>query len=159
MRKLYCYLLGILMFAWQVTFAQTKDVSGKVTDSKDGTPLAGVTVSAKGFNASTTTSTDGTFRLTVPAAATAIVFSYVGYGEIEREISELMNVSLISGGSALTEVIVVGYGTKIKRDLTGNIARVKGEEVKDIPVPNFTQALQGRAAGVFVESNNGKVGE
>ena len=159
MRKLYCLLLGISMFAWQVTLAQTKEVMGKVTDSKDGAPLSGVTVSAKGSNASTTTSADGSFRLTVPAATTTLVFSYVGYGEIERAVSDLMNVSLNAAERALTEVIVVGYGTKIKRDLTGNIARVKGEEVKDVPVPNFTQALQGRAAGVFVESQNGKVGE
>lgn len=159
MRKLYCLLLGIFMFAWHVTLAQTKEVAGKVTDSKDGAGLAGVTVSAKGFNNSTTTSSDGTFRLTVPSATTTLVFSYVGYGEIERAVSDLMNVNLDATERALTEVIVVGYGTKIKRDLTGNIARVKGEEVKDVPVPNFTQALQGRAAGVFVESQNGKVGE
>src|SRR5687767_9655805 len=131
MRKLYCLLLGIFMFAWQVTLAQTKEVMGKVTDSKDGAPLSGVTVSAKGSNASTTTSSDGSFRLTVPAATTTLVFSYVGYGEIERAVSDLMNVSLNAAERALTEVIVVGYGTKIKRDLTGNIARVKGEEVKD----------------------------
>ena len=159
MRKLYCLILGLLMLTGQATFAQSKEVTGKVTDTKDGTPLVGVTVSAKGYNASTTTGTDGTFRFTVPSSTTTIVFSSVGYGEVERPISDLMNVNLSTSTSALTEVIVVGYGTKIKRDLTGNIARVKGEEVKDVPVPSFTQALQGRAAGVFVESQNGKVGE
>ncbi len=60
-----------------------------------------------------------------------------------------MNVALTQGTNSLTEVIVVGYGTKIKKDLTGNIARVRGEEVAGLPVPNFTQALQGRAAGVI----------
>ena len=161
MRKLYCLLLGLLMLTWQTSLAQTTDkqVTGKVTDTKDGTSLYGVTVTAKGTNITTTTAADGTFRFNVPASTRSLVFSYVGFSDIELPVSSLMNISMNSGDKALTEVIVVGYGTKIKRDLTGNIARVKGEEVKDVPVPNFTQALQGRAAGVFIESQNGKVGE
>jgi TonB-linked SusC/RagA family outer membrane protein len=71
----------------------------------------------------------------------------------------VVDVSLGSDVQQLNEVVVVGYGTQIKQDLTGNIASLKGDEVKNIPVPNFTQALQGRAAGVFVESNSGRVGE
>ncbi|HEU0111191.1 MAG TPA: TonB-dependent receptor, partial [Flavisolibacter sp.] len=67
--------------------------------------------------------------------------------------------ALQPGDNAMTEIVVVGYGTKIKKDLTGNIASVKGSDVANTPVPNFNQALQGRAAGVFVEANNGKVGE
>ena len=120
--------------------------------------MPGVTVSVKNTNVATTTAADGSFSISAPANS-MLVFSYVGYQNIERTTSSNMNVSLSQGTNSLTEVIVVGYGTKIKKDLTGNIARVRGEEVAGLPVPNFTQALQGRAAGVFVEANNGKVGE
>ena len=140
-------------------FAQTKEIIGKVTDSKDGNPLSGVTVKAKNANNSTITSSDGTFKLTVAPSVSALVFTFVGYEEFEATASELVNVSLTVSDKSLSEVVVVGYGTTVKRDLASSTVRVKGTEVANTPVPNFNQALQGRAAGVFVESNNGKVGE
>jgi len=157
MRKLRSLFLIGLLFATQLLWAQTQ-VNGRVTDARDGTPLPGVTVSIKNTNFSTITGADGSFSLSAPAKS-SLAFSYVGYQNIERATSSNMNISLTPGTNSLTEVIVVGYGTKLKKDLTGNIARVRGEEVAGLPVPNFTQALQGRAAGVFVEANNGKVGE
>ncbi len=153
-------LIGSL-FSIQLLWAQNKTVIGKITDSKDGSPVIGASVTVKGSRTGTVSKQDGTFSLSVPEKATTLVISGVGFETQEVAISgSTVQVSLKAGESQnLQEVIVTGYGTKIKRDLTGNIARVKGTEVANMPVPNFNQALQGRAAGVFVEANNGKVGE
>ncbi len=160
MRKHLCLLAGFLLSA-QFLLAQNKTVIGKVTDSKDGVPIAGATIAVKGSRIGTVSGQDGTFSLSVPGSATTLTISVVGFETQDVAISgSSVQVSLKAGQSRnLDEVIVVGYGTKIKRDLTGNIARIKGAEVVNTPVPNLAQALQGRAAGVFVEANNGKVGE
>ena len=153
-------LIGSL-FSIQLLWAQDKTVIGKITDSKDGSPVIGASVFVKGSRIGTVSRQDGTFSLSVPEKTTTLVISGVGFETQEVAISgSTIQVSLKAGESRnLQEVIVTGYGTKVKRDLTGNIARVKGTEVANMPVPNFNQALQGRAAGVFVEANNGKVGE
>ncbi|MCC6287078.1 MAG: TonB-dependent receptor [Chitinophagaceae bacterium] len=154
MSMAFCILL-------QVCVAQTKLVKGKVTDAKDGTPILGATIKSDKTDFTTVTNPDGTFEFKAPSAATKLIISFVGFKTLELPItSDFSNIQLEEGASkALSEVVVVGFGTKIKKDLTGNIAKVKGADVQNMPVPNFTQALQGRAAGVFVESNNGKVGE
>lgn len=158
MRKLIIALIGCLVMVSYVAIAQ-KTVSGKVTDAKTGQGLPGVTVNVKGTSNGTSTGTDGTFTLSVPDDNTVLVFTYVGYTSQERPASGNLSVSLEEGASDLNEVVVVGYGTTLKKELTGSIAKVKGDEIKNMPVPNLNQALQGRAAGVFVESQNGKVGE
>ncbi|MET0638300.1 MAG: TonB-dependent receptor [Chitinophagaceae bacterium] len=161
MRKLP--LLGLAMFLMvsQLLFAQTKTISGKVTDRRDGSPLPGVSVQVKGTSTGAVTGTDGTFSFTAPASASTLVVSSLGFDSQEIAVSgSLLSISLVNEESRnLEEIVVVGYGTKIKKDLTGNIATVKGSEIQGTPVSNFNQALQGRAAGVFVEANNGKVGE
>jgi TonB-dependent starch-binding outer membrane protein SusC len=161
MRKIKLLMLIGLLLSIQLLWAQTKTVTGKVTDSKDGSPVAGASVIVKGTKVGTISGSDGAFSISVPEKATTLVISGVGFETQEARISgSSVLVSLKPGeGRNLDEVIVTGYGTKIKRDLTGNIARIKGSEVANTPVSNFTQALQGRAAGVFVEANNGKVGE
>lgn len=161
MRKSANLMLAAFLLSAQVLFAQTKTVIGKVTDSKDGSPIAGATISVKGLSVGTVSGEDGTFSLSVPEKATTLTISVIGFETQDVPISgSSVQVSLkASESKSLDEVLVVGYGTKIKRDLTGNIAKVKGSDIQSMPVPNFTQALQGRAAGVFVESNNGKVGE
>lgn len=157
MRKIR--LLLVLGFLCLIQGVQAQNqVSGKITNAADGSPLEGVTVSVKNSNISTVTDRNGNFSLSAPANST-LTFSYVGFVTIERPAAAVMNIGLSTGGDALTEVVVVGYGTAIKKDLTGNIATIKGSDVQNLPVANFNQALQGRAAGVFVEANNGKVGE
>jgi TonB-linked SusC/RagA family outer membrane protein len=160
MRKLQL-LAGIFLLSTQIAWSQTKTISGTVTDVKQGIPLPGVSVVVKGTNSGTVTGADGTYQLSVPEKATTLIFSYLGFGTKEVSISgSLINISLEDGQSQnLDEVLVVGYGTKIRKDLTGNIAKVKGADVQNMPVTNLNQALQGRAAGVFVEANSGKVGE
>ena len=160
MRKTMMFMLTVLVLSVQSLLAQTKTLTGKVTDN-NGAPLAGASVMEKGTNNGTFTGQDGTFSLSVSDKAKALIVSAIGFSSQELTISgTTFQVSLkTSDAQSLDEVVVVGFGTKIKKDLTGNIARVKGSEIANTPVPNFNQALQGRAAGVFVESNNGKVGE
>jgi TonB-linked SusC/RagA family outer membrane protein len=161
MRKIKLLMLIGSLFSFQLLWAQTKTVTGKVTDSKDGSPVAGASVIVKGTKVGTISGSDGAFSISAPEKSTTLIISGVGFETQEARISgSSVQISLRAGESRdLEEVIVTGYGTKIKRDLTGSIARVKGTEVANMPVPNFNQALQGRAAGVFVEANNGKVGE
>src|SRR5690606_24427518 len=160
MRKPNLLLFSMMLLLCSSTWSQ-KAISGKVTHSRLGTPVPGVSVVVKGTNSGTVTDADGNYSLTVPDKSTTLVFSAVGFTLKEGIISgSTLDLSLDEGETlSLQEVVVVGFGTKIKKDLTGNIARIKGEEVINTPVPNLTQAIQGRAAGVFVEANNGKVGE
>lgn len=159
MRKLYGLLTGLILLCYATALAQTKEVAGRVTDAADGSPLAGVTVKVKNASNSTTTSADGSFRLTVPESATAIVFSSIGFTEQEVAISSLMNISLAKQDRVLSEVVVVGYGEAIKRNVTGSIAKIGGKELENLPVQSFEAALQGKAAGVVVQSGSGKVGQ
>jgi TonB-dependent starch-binding outer membrane protein SusC len=158
MRKFTSLLLAMALLCSHA-FAQNREVVGKITDAQDGSPLAGVTVKAKESSISTISSTDGSFRLNVPSSVKNIIFTFVGYQETEAAITDLMNITMSQSDKSLSEVVVVGYGTTIKRDVVSSTVRVKGAEVANTPVPNFNQALQGRAAGVFVEANSGKVGE
>jgi TonB-dependent starch-binding outer membrane protein SusC len=160
MSKLRLLLLGFVLFSAQIVSAQTREVTGKVTDA-GGAPLSNISVTSKGTRNGTATAADGTFTLSVSANSKTLVVSAIGYETQEVAITGApLRISLKPGDSrSMDEVIVVGYGTKIKKDLTGNIARIKGSEVANTPVANFTQAIQGRAAGVFVESQSGKVGE
>lgn len=139
-----------------VAFAQSKTVTGKVTDSKDGTGLVGVTVSAPG-GAGTKSEAGGSYSVTVPASSKTLTFSFVGYEAVTLSIpaNGVLNVSLKLAENKLDEVIVVGYGTQKRKEITGNIASVAGQEVANRPVQSFEQALGGRAAGVQISIPNG----
>lgn len=157
----FCLLTAVCMFfLFQPTFAQTKLLKGKITDAKGGAAVAGATIETKGAPFSTISDIDGSFQLSVPEKINTLIVSFVGFKTVEISInSDLNRIQLTEASQSLNEVVVVGFGTRIKKDLTGNIAKVKGSEVQNMPVTNFNQALQGRAAGVFVEGNSGKVGE
>lgn len=160
MRKKLLFSFCAWLFASVTLLAQNRTVTGKVTDSQSGAPLSGVTISANS-KAIGITDVSGSFTVTIPTATKKLSVSYVGYSDQSVTINgNTVAIALQQADNKnLDEVIVVGYGTKTKRDLTGNIARVKGSDVANTPVPNFAQALQGRAAGIFVESQSGKVGE
>jgi TonB-linked SusC/RagA family outer membrane protein len=140
--------------------AQDRAVTGTVSSADDNSPLAGVTVSLKGTTRGTTTDAAGAYRLSVPDNAT-LIFSYVGFARQELAVGgrTTLNVALQSDAASLNEVVVTGYGSQIKRDLTGNIAQVKGAEIQNMPTPSVDQALQGRAAGVYVNAGSGKLGQ
>ncbi|WP_276480809.1 SusC/RagA family TonB-linked outer membrane protein [Paraflavitalea pollutisoli] len=132
---------------------QPAEVTGKVTDSV-GSPIVGASVRIKGSNAGTATDANGNFSLTVPDNAT-LVISSVGFEtqEVVVGTQTTINITLNASSSALDQVVVVGYGTQRKRDLTGSVASVKGADLAKQPVQTPTQAMQGRVAGVQVISS------
>jgi TonB-dependent starch-binding outer membrane protein SusC len=154
-------LLSWLCFAAILAQAQTKTIIGKVTDSKSGVPLGGITVSTKGGQVGTQTKDDGTFSINVPNAARALVFSSVGYEEIEASItnSSVLNVAMGPGnGKRLDEVVVVAYGSQSKRKITGSVATVNSEDLENRPFASVDQMLQGKVAGLQSVSPNGQPG-
>jgi hypothetical protein len=130
--------------------AQTRQVSGRVT-SDAGETMPGVSIVVKGTTTGTTTDIDGKYSINADQG-TSLVFSFIGMISREMSVSNssTLNVELATDISQLEEVIVVGYGTQRKSDLTGSVSSVKASELTAFPVANAVQALQGRAAGVSV---------
>ena len=149
------FLVLSFCFALSVS-AQQKTISGTVTSQTDGEALPGVNVIVKGTNSGTSTDFDGNYSINVSDANATLVFSYIGYVTKEMKVSgNTLNVVLAEDLAALEEVVVVGYGSRKKSDLTGAVSSVNSEELTAFPVLDAAQALQGRAAGVVVQSNNG----
>lgn len=143
----------------QTTAIQQRVVSGRVTD-KQGEPLGGVTVTVKGTSAAVTTNSEGNYQITIPEDAAVLVFTSVGYTLLESPIgtSNTINAVLNESISGLDEVVVVGYGTMRKSDVTGSISITKGEDM--IKAQNFSPLdnLRGLAAGVNIFSNSSQPG-
>jgi TonB-linked SusC/RagA family outer membrane protein len=133
-------------------------VSGRIT-SDAGEPLAGASVTVKGTKTGTTTNSNGEYSITVPENA-VLVFSIVGYGAKELAVNgqQQINVSLALTNRQMDEVVVIGYGSASKRDLTGSIVKISGKEVADRPNTNPVASLQGKVAGLSVV-NNGTPGK
>jgi iron complex outermembrane receptor protein len=142
-----------------VAQAQTRTISGKVTDAKDGSPLAGVSVVVKGSKVGAQTAGDGTYRISVSSNAT-LVFSSVGFGDKEVAVgaNSSVNVSLAATNEQLGEVVVVGYGTRKVKDVTGSVARVTEKDFNKGQIGAPDALLQGRTAGVLVTPATGEPG-
>jgi TonB-linked SusC/RagA family outer membrane protein len=149
MRKLLLALIAVLLFTGQLLAQKT--ITGTVKDDK-GNPIPNASVTVKGTSTGTVTKSDGTYSLTVPASAKTLIFSSVDLATLEVAIGSQTTISpsLVAENKTLQEVVVVGYGTQRKGDVTGNIATVKGAAVSNRPTQSFEQALGGRAAGVQV---------
>ncbi|MCU0352515.1 MAG: TonB-dependent receptor [Cytophagales bacterium] len=134
-------------------------VTGTVTDEK-GETLAGVAVVEKGTTNGTATSADGKYSLSVANENAVLVFSFIGYTTEEVTVGNrtTVNVTMIPDIKSLTEVVVVGYGTQVKKDVTGSIASVKAADIRDIATTSADALLQGKAAGVQVVQNSGQPG-
>ena len=161
MRKNLFFLPLLLLYS-NLLLSQTRQLSGKILDSKDKSALTGVTITTRGEKATAISGPDGSFTIKVNAKATALHFSYIGYDDQEIPIgagTDPIVISLASTQKALNEVVVVGYGKASKRDLTGSISRIDAKEVQDFPAPSFESAIQGKAPGVVVASGSGRVGE
>lgn len=159
MRKIL--LLGLMLFlANAVAFAQGRVITGTVTSTEDGLGVPGATVLVKGTTTGTATNIDGKYSITVPAGSNVLVFTFVGLTDQEVNIGNrsTINVALEADVTALSEVIVTGYGTQPKREVTGAVSSVKGDAIQNLPLQSFDRALQGRAAGVQVRSSNGLPG-
>ncbi|MCD8540944.1 MAG: TonB-dependent receptor [Leadbetterella sp.] len=134
--------------------AQHRPVKGKVTEAATGQPLAGVTAQVKGTAVAAMTDTDGEFALNVPANASSLIISFIGFKTVEVPVSATVNVALESDIQALQEVVVVGYQTMRKSDITGAIASVKSGEL-NLSTPTVGQALVGKVAGVQISQVSG----
>src|SRR5579863_8139082 len=151
-------LMLLCFFFINAAFAQNVSVKGKVTDAANGETLIGVSINVKGTTNGTQTDVNGAFSLSAPSNA-ILVFSYIGYFPKEIPVAgqTLMDVKMQAQSNALTEVVVVGYGTQKKVDVTGSVATVKGSELASQPNPNAVSSLQGKVAGVQI-INSGTAG-
>ncbi|HEY0771500.1 MAG TPA: TonB-dependent receptor, partial [Sphingobacteriaceae bacterium] len=158
MKKL---ILSLLFFVAVQTpvFSQGVTVSGKVTDS-GSEPLPGVTVTVAGSTVRTSTDAAGNYSILVPSEGATLVFTYIGFvpKTIPTRGQSTINVQLETDSRQLDELVVVGYGTVRKSDLTGSVSQVKGAEINAFPSSSLVQTLSGRASGVQVKQNTGAPG-
>lgn len=155
------YMSILLLLTALFAFSQSRTVTGKVTDPKDNSALSGVSVQIKGSKTGTVSDENGNFSLSVPSNSSVLVFSYSGVGTKEITVGNqsAINVQLSATTStALDEVVVVGYGTQRKSDLTGSVGVVKTAQLQERPAASLNQALAGRMAGVQVNTNSGRPG-
>jgi len=149
------------LFVLLVTNVQAQEavVKGKVTDDT-GAPVPGANVIIKGTTTGTITDVNGEYTLTVPGSDAVLAISYIGFVSQEITVGSQtdIRVSLVTDISTLQEVVVVGYGTQKRSDLTGSISSIKPEDIASFPIQRVDQALQGRAAGVFVLNTDGAPG-
>lgn len=156
MRKLYLLLMGVVFFATQAIAQRT--VTGKVTDDKNN-PLSNVSVLVRGTTTGTVSKDDGTFTLTIPANAKALVFSSVDMSPVEYAIgsASVINAVLKAEDKTMSEVVVVGYGTQQKKAFTGSASKVDAKEFANLITPSIDRQLAGRATGVQVTNSGGLV--
>lgn len=161
MKKTLLFNVLFLFVFVGAVFAQTRTITGTVTNADDNSPLPGVTIVLEGTSTGTSTDVQGKYSLNVPQSGGTLVFTYVGFVKREIPIGDrsTIDVQLRPDVKQLQDVVVVGYGSQIKEDLTGNVADVSGEEIARVPVNSLENAIQGRAAGVFVNAGNGKLGQ
>ena len=161
-KKLLCAVFCcVFTFILQTASAQDKTITGKVTDSKDGSPVVGATVQPKGTRTGTSTRADGSFSLAVGPNATTLVISSVGYDKQEIPIAgkSVFEISFVpTAGANLNEVVVTGYGTARKKDLTGAVGSVKSKDFNKGIQAGPQQLIQGKIAGVQVIGDNGAPG-
>lgn len=160
MRKVLLLSFALLLVLSNMALAQSKTISGKVVAAENGQPLPGVNVVVKGTTTGTNTSADGSYTVSVPSENATLMFSFLGYTSQEVNVSgrSTVNIQLKEDSKALSEVVVVGYGTQTREELTGSITSVSAESLKNVPIVSVDQALQGRAAGVQVTQNSGTPG-
>ncbi len=137
-----------------------RTINGRITDSETGQGLPGVNVVVKGTSQGTTTNEQGSYSLTVPDNGATLVYSFVGYLSQEVEVGNRSTVNLVMEADTrvLSEVVVIGYGTAKKSDLTGSVSSVKEAELKERPAPSLNQMMAGRMPGVQVNTNSGRPG-
>ena len=152
--------VAFLLLISQYVMAQDRVVTGRVTDSKDNSGVPGVTVTPKGAKTGTQTASDGSFRLTVGSGVNTLVFSSIGYTTKEVDITgkSAVDVSFVISNAQLGEVVVTGYGTARRKDLTGAISSVKAKDFNKGIQNSPDMLIQGKVAGVQVVSNNGQPG-
>jgi TonB-linked SusC/RagA family outer membrane protein len=159
LQRFLCLIL-MLTFATHLHSQTLIKVSGTVMDGESNKPLVGVSAGVKGGNITTATDANGNYTLNVNGNVT-LVFSYIGYTTQEIKVSgkNIINIALRVNQTNLTDVIVVGYGSQVKKAVTGAVQTINTKDIKDIPVSQITEKLQGRLAGVQINQTTGKPGQ
>ncbi len=149
----------LLVFVTHFAYGQIT-VSGTITDAADNTPLIGVTVLIKGSTSGTVTDIDGSYSLGVPDANTVLAFSYTGYENIEVAVGDqrVIDLKMAASATALEEVVVVGYTTRKRGELTGSVSTVSNEDLERTPNKDLTKSLSGRVPGLIVVDRGGYPG-
>ncbi len=157
MKKL-SLVLALVLFGAMSLLAQ-RAISGKIVDTNNE-PLVGATILVKGTSAGTASDVNGEFSLNVPESGTTLVISYTGFSDREIALSGESNylITMEADITVLEDVVVVGYGTASKKELTGSVAKVSGDVISKLPVTGVDQALQGQAPGIQVTSASGTPG-
>lgn len=168
------FLLGnrrkllLSIFFWSLTvmsfqlLAQTRQLTGSIVDASNNEPLIGANILVQGSSSGTVTDFDGKFELDIPNDGNTILnISYTGYKSMEVAVGNqtTMNLTMEPDFAALEEVVVVGYGTQKKRDVTGSISTLGEEKIGSLPVASGVQAMQGQVAGVDIQSAGGRPGQ
>jgi TonB-dependent starch-binding outer membrane protein SusC len=153
-------IASILLLISIYSFSQSFPITGKVTGT-NGEPLAGVTIQVKGGKATTTSSPEGTFTINAPSGNAVLVMTYVGYNEQQVKVNNTstLNVSLTPNTTSLENVVVIGYGTQKKKNVTGAVSTFDAKRLDEMPVQRVDQALAGQVAGVTVKQNTGIPGK
>ena len=161
MKRILLMSMALMFVLFNQAMAQTRSISGRVTDRQTSEGLPGVTVLVKGTTNGASTNSDGAFTLSVPEAGGTLSFSSVGYIGQERAIGSetTFTIALAPDVKQLSEIVVTGYGTQERRNVTGSVASVKGEAVANLASPSFAQQLAGRAAGVNVQTPSALLGQ
>jgi TonB-linked SusC/RagA family outer membrane protein len=156
--KKWWLLFLLVTVGWSITAQVT--VTGRVTDEQ-GEPLTGVNIAVKNTTTGTFTDIDGSYSLEIADPNATLIFSYTGYSDVEMLLQGKTNLDMVMREQAelLNEVVVIGYGTVRKSDLTGSVGTVKSEELQKVATSNAMQALQGKVAGVQVTAASGRPGD
>lgn len=156
--KRVTYLLLCLFASIAFATAQTTKVTGTVISAEDDNPVIGASIVVAGTTTGTVTDYNGAFTLDVPSNAKKLIVSYIGMKSVEVTIKPVLHIVMESDSQNLEEVVVVGYGTQKKKDVTSSIAKVSGDALSNLAAPSFDTQLAGRAAGVQVTTPSGVLG-
>lgn len=156
--KRLTYLLLCLFASIAFATAQTAKVTGTVISAEDDGPIIGASIVVAGTTIGTVTDHNGAFTLDVPSNAQKLIISYIGMKSVEVTVKPIIKVSMESDSQNLDEIVVVGYGTQRKKDVTSAISKVGGEDLANLAAPSFDTQLAGRAAGVQVTTPSGVLG-
>lgn len=153
------YLFALLLLLSEALSAQVS-VSGRITGAADGEPLIGATVAIEGTSGGAVSDIDGRFRLTAPSTESVLVFSYTGMLSKKEKIGSrsVIDIVLDENNAMINEVVVVGYGSQKRSNISGAVSTITAAEISELPVLRVEQALQGRTAGVQVTQNSGSPG-
>jgi len=153
-------LMALFLFSVSsAALAQNKTITGKIMDSNDGSPLVGATVAAKGTGKAVVADASGRYSIELPSSVTLLTISYAGFTTIDVSVSgSTVDVRLVSTSASLSDVVVIGYGTTRKKDLTGSVATIGTKDFVKGALTSPEQLITGKVAGVQITSNSGAPG-